>query len=153
MVARMVLTPIDCGTQTVPGGTIHEVTHSLELIMRALSRRLGLPFLLLAFVAACAPRSRSNRPPLSVEPTYVRISNQSWLDMNVYVLRSSQRIRLGTISANQTQRFQLPQNLIFGATPLRFLADPIGSSRTAQSFEIVVSPGDEVTLTIPPGVR
>jgi hypothetical protein len=121
--------------------------------MRALPRRLALPFMLLALVAACGPRSRSNRPPAAVEPTYVRITNQSWLDMNVYVLRSSQRIRLGTVGANQTQRFLLPQNLVFGATPLRFLADPIGSSRTARSFEIVVAPGDEVSLTIPPGVR
>ena len=122
--------------------------------MPALSRRLALPLMLLALVAAaCGPRSRSSRPPAAVEPAYVRITNQSWLDMNVYVLRSSQRIRLGTVSANQTQRFRLPQNLVFGATPLRFLADPIGSSRTASSFEIVVSPGDEVTLTIPPGVR
>ena len=121
--------------------------------MRALQRRLALPVMLLALVAACAPRSRSNRPPVSNPPANVRITNQSWLDMNVYVLRSSQRIRLGTVGANQTQRFTLPSNLVFGATPLRFLADPIGSSRTAQSFEIVVSPGDEVSLTIPPGVR
>jgi hypothetical protein len=108
--------------------------------------------MLLALVA-CGPRSRSNRPPAAIEPTYVRIANQSWLDMNVYVIRSSQRIRLGTVGANSTQRFRLPQNLIFGATPIRFLADPIGSSRTAQSFEIVVSPGDEVALTIPASVR
>jgi hypothetical protein len=121
--------------------------------MRALPRRLVLPFMLLTLVAACGARSRSNRPPISTPPTYARVTNQSWLDMNVYVLRSSQRIRLGTVGANQTERFTLPQNLIFGATPLRFLVDPIGSSRTAQSFEIVVSPGDEVTLTIPPGVR
>ena len=121
--------------------------------MRALSRRLVLPLLLLTLVAACASRSRSNRPPVATPPTYVRITNQSWLDVNMYVLRSSQRIRLGTVGANQTQRFTLPANLVFGATPLRFHADPIGSSRTAQSFEIVVSPGDEVTLTIPPGVR
>ncbi len=120
--------------------------------MRALSRRLVLPLMLVALVAACA-RSRSNRPPTAQEPTYVRITNQSWLDMNMYVLRSSQRIRLGTAGANQTTRFRLPAQLVFGATPLRFLADPIGSSRTAQSFEIVVSPGDEITLTIPPGVR
>ncbi len=120
--------------------------------MRALSRRLVLPLMLLALVAACA-RSRTSRPASASPPTYVRITNQSWLDMNMYVLRSSQRIRLGTVGANQTQRFTLPANLVFGATPLRFLADPIGSSRTAQSFEIVVSPGDEVTLTIPPGVR
>ena len=120
--------------------------------MRALPRRLVLPFMVLALVAACA-RQRSNRPVVSNPPTYVRITNQSWLDMNMYVHRSSQRIRLGTIGANQTQRFTLPSNLIFGATPLRFSADPIGSNRVAQSFEIVVSPGDEVTLTIPPGVR
>jgi hypothetical protein len=118
--------------------------------MCALPRRLVLPFMALALVAACAPRSRSNRPPVANPPTYVRITNQSWLDQNVYVLRSSQRIRLGTVGANQTQRFTLPANLVFGATPLRFSADPIGSNRVAQSFEIVVSPGDEVTLTIPP---
>ena len=121
--------------------------------MRALPRRLVLPLMLLSLVAACGPRSRSSRPATAVEPAYVRITNQSWLDMNVYVWRSSQRIRLGTVGANQTQRFRLPQNIIFGAAPLRFSADPIGSSRVAQSFEIVVSPGDEVTLTIPPGVR
>jgi hypothetical protein len=121
--------------------------------MRAFPRRFALPLLVLALVAACAPRTRSNRPPEATPPTYVRVTNQSWLDMNMYVLRSSQRIRLGTVGANQTQRFVLPQYLVFGATPLRFMADPIGSSRTAQSFEIVVSPGDEVTLTIPPGVR
>ncbi len=120
--------------------------------MRALPRRLVLPLMVLVLAAACA-RGRTSRGAAAAEPTYVRITNQSWLDMNVYVLRSSQRIRLGTIGANQTQRFTLPSNLVFGATPLRFLADPIGSSRTAQSFEIVVSPGDEVSLTIPPGVR
>jgi hypothetical protein len=122
--------------------------------MRAESRRLFLPVTLLALaVAACDPRSRSSAPPAATEPAYVRVTNQSWLDMNMYVLRSSQRIRLGTVGGNQTQRFRLPTNLIFGATPLRFQADPIGSSRTAQSFEIVVSPGDEVTLTIPPSLR
>ena len=119
--------------------------------MRDLPRRLILPVVLLAVVAACGPRS--SRPREAAPTTYVRITNQSWLDMNVYVLRSSQRIRLGTVGANQTSRFTLPHYLVFGATPLRFLADPIGSTRTAQSFEIVVSPGDEVTLTIPAGVR
>jgi hypothetical protein len=121
--------------------------------MRALTRRFTLPLMLLTLVVAACSTRRSNRPPTATPPTYVLITNQSWLDMNMYVLRSSQRIRLGTVGANQTQRFTLPAHLVFGATPLRFMADPIGSSRTAQSFEIVVSPGDEVTLTIPPGVR
>jgi hypothetical protein len=79
----------------------------------------------------------------------VRVENRAWLDMNVYVLRGSQRVRLGNVTANSTRVLRIPQSLVFGATPLRFLADPIGSRRTPISHEIVVRPGDEVTLYIP----
>jgi len=34
--------------------------------------------------------------------------------------------------------------------PIRFQADPIGSSRTPFSQEISVSPGDTLVLRIPP---
>jgi hypothetical protein len=83
-------------------------------------------------------------------PTYLRITNQTFLDMNVYVLRGGQRVRLGTVGAIQTARLRIPDNVVGGGSPLRFLADPIGSSRVSQSFDIVVTPGDEVVLTIPP---
>jgi hypothetical protein len=66
-------------------------------------------------------------------------------------VRSTQRIRLGTVTGNSKRSFLLPANLIFGATPLRFLADPIGGRRTPVSDEITVSPGDNVRLVIPPG--
>jgi hypothetical protein len=36
-------------------------------------------------------------------------------------------------------------------TTLRFIADPIGSNRAGVSEEIMVTPGDSVVLTIPPG--
>jgi hypothetical protein len=72
------------------------------------------------------------------------------LDMNIYVLRSSQRIRLGTANALSTTRFTIPSYVVFGSTSLRFLADPIGSNRTPVSEEITVSAGDEITLMIPP---
>ena len=51
---------------------------------------------------------------------------------------------------NSTTTFTIPANLIFGATPLRFLADPIGSNRTPVSDEITVQPGDQVRLVLPP---
>jgi hypothetical protein len=116
--------------------------------MRTLSRRLFLPLLMVATLAACAGRSRA--PVDESAATYVRVTNQAFLDMNVYVLSGGQRIRLGSVSSNQTVRLRLPARLIFGATSLRFLADPVGSSRVSQSFDIVVSPGDEVVMTIPP---
>jgi hypothetical protein len=70
--------------------------------------------------------------------------------MNIYVYRSSQRVRLGTATGNSVTRLTIPANLLFGATPLRFQADPIGGSRSPISSEITVAPGDEVVLTIPP---
>ena len=85
-----------------------------------------------------------------VPPTRLKVENQAFLDMNIFVFRSSQRIRLGTVNGNSTTRLTIPANLIFGATPLRFQADPIGGSRQSISQEITVSPGDEVVLTIPP---
>ena len=86
-----------------------------------------------------------------VPPTRLRVDNQAFLDMTIYVYRSTQRIRLGTATGNSVTRLTIPANLIFGATPLRFQADPIGGNRTPISSEITVAPGDEVILTIPPG--
>ncbi|MBL8988490.1 MAG: hypothetical protein JNJ80_19615, partial [Gemmatimonadetes bacterium] len=60
------------------------------------------------------------------------------------------RVRLGTVTGNSTNRFTLPKYLIRTLTSLRFQADPIGSNRAPVSDEITVSPGDQVTLRIPP---
>lgn len=84
-------------------------------------------------------------------PTTLRVRNQGFLDVNVYAVRGSQRVRLGTVTGNSTQVLRIPGFLMNGITPLRFIADPIGNQRTPTSDEIVVTPGDEVQLFIPPG--
>ena len=80
----------------------------------------------------------------------LRVDNQSVADMTIYALRGSEKIRLGLATGVKVSMLTIPSYLIFSATSLRFLADPIGSSRTPVSDEITVSPGDVVTLTIPP---
>ena len=104
----------------------------------------------LALAGAC--RMNNDPDPMAepVPPTHLRVENQAFLDMTIYVYRSSQRVRLGTATGNSVTRLTIPPNLIFGATPLRFMADPIGGNRTPISSEITVAPGDEVVLTIPP---
>ena len=104
----------------------------------------------LALLGACVLNKNPDENAEPVPPTLLRVENQAFLDMNIYVYRSSQRVRLGTASGNSTTRMTIPSNLIFGATPLRFQADPIGGNRQALSQEITVSPGDEVTFIIPP---
>jgi hypothetical protein len=104
----------------------------------------------LALAGACSRNKVSDELSEPVGPTRLRVENQAFLDMTIYVYRSSQRIRLGTATGNSVTRLTIPANLIFGATPLRFQADPIGGSRAPISSEITVAPGDEVVLTIPP---
>jgi len=132
--------------------TGREVMYRGAAPLAARARRSAWMFALAcaAVVAGCSQNKQSDQ---NVEPTPVtrlRVQNQAFLDMTIYVYRGPQRLRLGTANGNSTSRFTIPASMIFGATPLRFQADPIGSNRASISEEITVSPGDEVTLLIPP---
>jgi hypothetical protein len=54
------------------------------------------------------------------------------------------------VNGNSTAVLRIPPSFIQPGGLLRFLADPIGSNLTPVSDQIIVSPGDEVQLTIPP---
>jgi hypothetical protein len=131
---------IDRGSQRV-GGAARHWPRALKMMLVAS----------LALASACS--LLRNEPEEGVEPqppTRLRVDNQAFLDMTIYVYRNSQRVRLGTATGNSVTRLTIPPNMIFGATPLRFQADPIGANRSPISSEITVTPGDEVVLTIPP---
>ena len=100
-------------------------------------------------VAGCRSTGPGFPAPQRSE-AFVRVDNRSMLDMTVYVVRSGERRRLGLVNALSTQTLPIPSVLIEGSGVLRFLADPIGSSRTPVSEEIVVRHGDVVQLVIPP---
>ena len=108
-----------------------------------------LALLMVGTVACNAFRKDPNLGP-EPDPTVVEVDNRGFVDMTVYVMRSSQRIRLGTAAGNRKTRLNLPQGLVTGMTALRFVADPIGGSRSSVSEEITVTPGDIVGLMIPP---
>ena len=98
---------------------------------------------------ACA--GRNQRPAADPDsPAMVQVDNRGFADMVVYAVSGSQRVRLGLATGNSTKSFTIPVTLTRGAGPLKFLADPIGGSRTPITEEIVVQPGEIVTLTIPP---
>ena len=106
---------------------------------------------LVVLLVAAGCRSTGSAPPSGQRSeAFVRVENRSMLDMTVYVIRSGERRRLGMVNALSTQTLQIPGVLVDGAGVLRFLADPIGASRTPVSEEIVVRHGDVVQLIIPP---
>lgn len=106
--------------------------------------------LVLVGAAGCKTFSRGSGTADQNQPTVVQVDNQGFIDMDVFTLRSSQRIRLGTAPGASKSNFTIPPSLVSGLTPLRFIADPIGGRRASVSQEITVAPGDTVVLTIPP---
>ena len=114
--------------------------------------RTGLCLSMLAGAVAsgCAPKSTRQDIPSGTAAT-LRVDNQAFLDVNVYVLRSGQRTRLGTVTALTTRTFVLPRTMVGTAVTVQFLATFIGSNRTPVSEEVVVWEGDEIELRIPPG--
>jgi hypothetical protein len=100
-------------------------------------------------ITACSGFSRGSASPQG-GVTVLQVDNQGFLDMTVYALRSSQRVRLGSAAGNNKTNLTIPSDLVFGLTPLRFIADPIGGNRASVSQEITVAPGDTVVMTIPP---
>ncbi len=103
-----------------------------------------LPVLLLAGCAGS--RGRVSDPG---DRTTVKVENRSWSSVNVFAMRGSQRIRLGTVPAVSTQVLTIPRSAVAGITSLRFLVDPIGSNQTPISQEISVREGDQVVLYVP----
>lgn len=80
----------------------------------------------------------------------LQVENRGFTDMVIYAVSGGQRVRLGIATGNSTKSFVIPGYLIRGASPVRFLADPIGGNRTPVSEEMTVEPGDIVGLTVPP---
>jgi hypothetical protein len=106
--------------------------------------RLAAGAILLAAIA-CAPGNRTTRssPRLGAS---VEVTNTSWYDVVVYSVGSGPRWRLGMVGSLQTHTLRIPSNSL----ELRLLADPIGSAQVFLSDPIVVSPGQQVELTIAP---
>jgi hypothetical protein len=117
-----------------------------------MSRDVLFPLLVcVALLAACgSSRQGDDQTPEPLQTrTTLRVENAGFLDMTVYVLDGSQRVRLGIANGNTTTELTIPPHLVRGVTSLRFLSDPVGGNRAPVSDQIVVEPGDRVTLLIP----
>src|SRR5689334_1740591 len=100
---------------------------STPLGRRAAVRALAAT--LLAGAAACYGKGKNAPEPIA--RTTVKVVNQGFLDRNIYVMRSSERVRLGTVSGNSTQVLTIPASIVQTIMTLRFVADPIGGRSPA----------------------
>ena len=106
--------------------------------------------LALALLSAGCSQALKPRPSEPQPQTTLKVDNQNFLDMVVYVLRAGQRIRLGTVTGLSSQVFTIPPDIVRSSPQLQFELHPIGGRGNPRSETISVQPGDEVVLTIPP---
>jgi hypothetical protein len=108
---------------------------------------LAVLFVVALGTTGCTGTGRN--APSPQEYATVLVNNRAFIDVNVYALDGSSRVRLGTVTASGTGTFRIPAALVGSGHDLRFMVDPIGSSREGYSFNIYVRPGERVTLTVP----
>lgn len=104
-------------------------------------------------LASCAPAVRQ-------APTYgmaassiaVTVTNDNWLDVVVYAVRGSMRVRIGEVTGNSSSQLRIPASVVV-ANEVRLLVDPIGSTETYLSDPINVDTDQRVQLTVAPAVQ
>lgn len=116
--------------------------------MYARQVRAPLVMALLALVLGCARSGRTPAGAIAIDAiATARITNNGWLDVNVYATRSGARQRLGTVSGQDTEVFELPRSFI-AARGLQILIDQIGSPQTYQTDLIPAGPGHQIAVVV-----
>lgn len=105
--------------------------------------------LVLVTIAACTAPGLAGGGP-EPQTTVLRVTNQSFDNVTVYVVRSTMRRRLGMVNAISTQSFRIPPDMVLEANTLSFQTDPIGARREPVTQEMLVRAGDQISMTIPP---
>jgi hypothetical protein len=105
---------------------------------------------LMALAAAGCGGNKSGPGLIPEERTVLRVDNQSFNDMRIYVIQGGQRIRVGTANGKQESKFTLPKSVVSGYTTIRVQAVPIGANGSSVSEEITITPGDDLSLRITP---
>jgi hypothetical protein len=103
-----------------------------------------------ALVVACHPARQADDAAPSPDrgPATVEVENRGFSDMTVYILDGARRERLGLASGHSTTSFTIPVRLVRGGSTLKFICDPIGDRALPVTEEILVQPGDVVSLII-----
>lgn len=115
--------------------------------------------ILLALLPACASTTSdpAEQPAPAPEGQNARldVSNRSSFDMDVFAIRSGQRIRLGTAPGGETSRFTLSPGVIVGGGSVYFEAVParrvgVDSGGIVRTDNTQVRAGDVISLDVPP---
>lgn len=116
--------------------------------MRALHAILIPATVALLGVTACRSMGASSpQEQPSSDSAILRVTNDNFSDIEVFIVRSGLATRIGRVSAGSTQRFTLTPTLL-GPSDVTFIATPTNGSGRGSSGSLVVLPGRTVDFRI-----
>ena len=102
----------------------------------------------------------ASRPPTSPSPVPttaaadsrgripVRIDNQNYSDLDVYLLSRGTRLLLGSVTGLTKATLMLPTGSALTDGRVQLQADPLGAVAPIRTPQLLVSPGEQVYWTI-----
>lgn len=103
--------------------------------------------LILCSVGACTGSKSAARGPAPVS-SVIRVANNNWSDITVYVLRAGNRVRLGTVTSMGAGVFRMPDTLLRSSGNVQLVVDPIGSRQVFVTPSIQFFPGQEIDFQV-----
>src|SRR2546430_12196008 len=109
-----------------------------------------LPRALLLIVLAGACHRPTAAPLNPRAEVAVTVENQNFLDMDVFLIRGGQRVRLGMVPGLSSHILMVRPELIGYGTEVQFELHPIRGQRQPLPPTLSARPGGVIHLTIPP---
>ena len=108
-----------------------------------------------ALTLSTIPACRSANPYAvgsQQDPVSLIVRNDNFSDMDLYAVADGLPTRIGTVTGNSTQRFELSESM-YRASDLRIIGTPIGGNGRASSGPIQVGSGQTIYFSIAPVLR
>jgi hypothetical protein len=110
---------------------------------------LLLPPLVSLLLSGCASHHATTQTtaPTVNTPVDLEVENHNWSDIVIYLVRGTQRQRLGMVNALSSTVFTFPYHRLGSSGDARFSAHAIGGSGYT-SESVLVQPGQSLKWTI-----
>jgi hypothetical protein len=115
--------------------------------MTNLTRTLAVGALVSVFhvVAGTSVVAQERR---NAEVVVVVVENRGYYDQHVYAIQGGEQRTIGLVTGLTTQRLELPRTFAEAGRDIRVLARPIAGEDPYLSPALMVSPGDQVNITL-----
>jgi len=115
--------------------------------MRSRISRAALAIVLLAPACAAGHGKAEQGSPAPDDPVVLRVTNNTWADVDVFVLASTMRTRLGIVTSQGTEDIPVPRN-VWATGSIQVRIDQIGGAPPYLTDQINIHGGQRIALTV-----